>query len=203
MTTSKEWYIMQVLWENGACSLMEIVAQMERKTKWSKSTCATMLRRMTEKGVIGYEMKGKTKYFYPIVQKDEVIMPETKSFLGRIYDGSIGAMMSTLVKQGDLSEKDIDELEEILKNDDYKMLDFVCHFPVNMLIKNPYLLNDDECLYAMNPATHVDFLVYNRISKRAILAIEVDGYAFHQKETAQAKRYLLKIIFLNFIIFLY
>ena len=77
-------------------------------------------------------------------------------------------------------------LEEILKNDDYKMLDFVCHFPVNMLI------NDDECLYAMNPATHVDFLVYNRISKRAILAIEVDGYAFHQKETAQAKRDLLK-----------
>ena len=74
-------------------------------------------RRMkTEKGVIGYEMKGKTKYFYPIVQKDEVIMPETKSFLGRIYDGSIGAMMSTLVKQGDLSEKDIEELEEILKN---------------------------------------------------------------------------------------
>lgn len=116
MITSKEWYIMQVLWENGACSLMEIVAQMERKTKWSKSTCATMLRRMTEKGVIGYEMKGKTKYFYPIVQKEEVIMPETKSFLGRIYDGSIGAMMSTLVKQGDLSEKDIDELEEILKN---------------------------------------------------------------------------------------
>lgn len=83
-------------------------------------------------------------------------------------------------------------LEEILKNDDYKMLDFVCHFPVNMLIKNPYLLNDDECLYAMNPATHVDFLVYNRVSKRAILAIEVDGYAFHQKETAQAKRDLLK-----------
>lgn len=83
-------------------------------------------------------------------------------------------------------------LEEILKNDDYKMLDFVCHFPVNMLIKNPYLLNDDECLYAMNPATHVDFLVYNRISKRAILAIEVDGYAFHQKKTAQAKRDLLK-----------
>lgn len=83
-------------------------------------------------------------------------------------------------------------LEEILKNDDYKMLDFVCHFPVNMLIKNPYLLNDDECLYAMNPATHVDFLVYNRISKRAILVIEVDGYAFHQKETAQAKRDLLK-----------
>ena len=116
MITSKEWYIMQVLWENGACSLMEIVARMEQKTKWSKSTCATMLRRMTEKGVIGYETKGKTKYFYPIVQKEEVVVPETKNFLGRIYDGSIGAMMSTLVRQGNLSEKDIEELENILKN---------------------------------------------------------------------------------------
>lgn len=116
MITSKEWYIMQVLWENGTCSLMEIVSKMEKKTKWSKSTCATMLRRMTEKGVIGYEMQGKTKFFYPIIQREEVIMPETKSFLGRLYDGSIGAMMSTLVKQGDLSEKDIEELEEILKN---------------------------------------------------------------------------------------
>lgn len=115
MITSKEWYIMQVLWEYGACTLMEIVAQMEQKTKWSKSTCATMLRRMTEKGVIGYESKGKTKYFYPIIQRDEVVLPETKSFLGRIYDGSIGEMMNTLVKQGDLSEKDIDELEAILK----------------------------------------------------------------------------------------
>lgn len=115
MITSKEWYIMQVLWEHGACTLMEIVVQMEQKTKWSKSTCATMLRRMTEKGVIGYESKGKTKYFYPIIQRDEVVLPETKSFLGRIYDGSIGAMMNTLVKQGDLSEKDIDELEAILK----------------------------------------------------------------------------------------
>ena len=84
---------------------------------------------MTEKGVIGYEMKGKTKYFYPIVQKDEVIMPETKSFLGRIYDGSIGAMMSTLVKQGDLSEKDMDELEEILKKRKlFKYVNIECIF---------------------------------------------------------------------------
>lgn len=79
-------------------------------------------------------------------------------------------------------------LEEILKEDIYKTLDFVCHFPLNMLIKNPQLLNDEECLYTMNPATHVDFLIYNRISKKPILTIEVDGYAFHQKGSKQSKR---------------
>ena len=68
------------------------------------------------KGVIGYEVKGKTKYFYPLVEKEEAMIPETRSFLGRIYDGSVGALMNTLIRQGNLSEKDLDELEEILHN---------------------------------------------------------------------------------------
>ena len=44
----------------------------------------------------------------------------------------------------------------------------------------------------MNPATHLDFLIYNRIGKKPVLAIEVDGYEFHKKDTMQASRDLLK-----------
>ena len=71
MITSKEWYIMKILWKEKRCTLMEIVEKVQKETKWSKSTCATMVRRMTEKGVIGYEVKGKTKYFYPLVEKED------------------------------------------------------------------------------------------------------------------------------------
>lgn len=71
-------------------------------------------------------------------------------------------------------------------------LDVVCHFPLNMLIKNPELLNEQECQYAMNPATHLDFLIYNRIGKKPVLAIEVDGYEYHKEDTVQASRDLLK-----------
>ena len=67
-------------------------------------------------------------------------------------------------------------IQEIIADNKYSSLDVVCHFPLNMLIKNPQLLNDRECRYAMNPATHLDFLIYNRISKKPVLAIEVDGY---------------------------
>ena len=51
----------------------------------------------------------------------------------------------------------------------------VCHFPMNMLIRDLKLLNEKECQYAMNPATHIDFLLYNRIGKKPVLAVEVDG----------------------------
>ena len=71
-------------------------------------------------------------------------------------------------------------------------MDTVCHFPMNMLIRDLVLLNEQECQYAMNPATHIDFLLYNRISKKPVLAIEVDGYEYHKEDTVQASRDLLK-----------
>ena len=83
-------------------------------------------------------------------------------------------------------------IEDVLSEGKYDSLDAVCHFPMNMLIKNPELLNERECQYAMHPATHIDFLIYNRISKKPVLAVEVDGYEYHKADTAQASRDLLK-----------
>ena len=102
-----------------------------------------------------------------------------------------------LQKHKKVSEYDSENLmysliEDIISANKYSSLDVVCHFPLNMLIKNPELLNEQECQYAMNPATHLDFLIYNRIGKKPVLAIEVDGYEYHKEDTAQASRDLLK-----------
>lgn len=114
--TNSEWYVMNCLWEEHPRTLMQIVPVLNERVGWSKSTCATMVRRMSEKGLIDFEEKGKTKCFFPIVKKEDVVVQETRDFLQRIYDGSIGMMMSALVRQQDLSKEDIHELQEILKN---------------------------------------------------------------------------------------
>ena len=106
---------MKCIWEKGPLSLMQLVPLLKESAGWSKSTSATMVRRMTEKELIGYEENGKTKYFFPKVDKQDVVVQETRDFLQRIYDGSVGMMMSALVRQDDLSAEDIQELQEILK----------------------------------------------------------------------------------------
>ena len=58
------------------------------------------------------------------------------------------------------------QIYNIISNNKYSNLDVVCHFPLNMLIRDPKLLSERECQYAMNPATHLDFLIYNRIGKK-------------------------------------
>lgn len=113
--TNSEWYVMNCLWEKSHLSLMQLVPLLKESAGWSKSTSATMVRRMIEKDLIGYEENGKTKYFFPKVKKQDVVVQETRDFLQRIYDGSVGMMMSALVRQNDLSQEDILELQEILK----------------------------------------------------------------------------------------
>lgn len=79
-------------------------------------------------------------------------------------------------------------INNVLDENDYSVLGLICHQPLNMLIRDTGLLNDEECRYAMNSATHLDFLIYNRISKKPVLAIEVDGFRYHKKGTAQSER---------------
>lgn len=109
-----EWQIMELLWEKPA-TLMELVAELGRTTSWTKSTIATMVRRMEEKGVLTHEDRGRAKLFVPAVSREEAAVQETQSLLRRAYHGSMGLLVSTMAQQNSLTKGDIDELYEILR----------------------------------------------------------------------------------------
>ena len=127
----------------------------------------------------------------------EVAESKIYSIFDYLYKQYTEERIAYLKKHKKISEYDSENLmysllEKIIADNKYSSLDVVCHFPLNMLIKNPELLNEQECQYAMNPATHLDFLIYNRIGKKPVLAIEVDGYEYHKENTVQASRDFLK-----------
>ncbi len=79
-------------------------------------------------------------------------------------------------------------LDDILSDGKYASFDVLVHYPLNNLVKSTDGFTDGEIQYAMNPLTHIDFLIYNKLNKIPVLAIEVDGYAFHKDGTKQAER---------------
>lgn len=84
-------------------------------------------------------------------------------------------------------------LEDILSSDKrLSHLKILSHTSLRMLLRDHTLLTEQERAYVMNPSTHVDFLIYNSISKQAVLAVETDGYHYHKEGTNQAKRDELK-----------
>lgn len=113
--SNSEWYVLECLWESAPKTLMQIVEECREKAGWAKSTTATMVKRMGEKGLIRFEEGGRAKLFYPLVKWEHVAVRQTREFLQRIYHGSVGIMMNTLAKQDGLTEKDFRELEKFLE----------------------------------------------------------------------------------------
>ncbi|MDF2655553.1 MAG: hypothetical protein K0R19_2027 [Bacillota bacterium] len=73
-------------------------------------------------------------------------------------------------------------IEMILRNIPFRSF-FCAHgVPLRVLINNWEMLTEEESVYAQNPLTSVDFVIYNRFDKLPVLAIEVGGMAYHGKK---------------------
>ena len=112
--SNSEWIIMELLWVRPY-TLMELVSELYASIGWSKSTVATMVRRMAEKGIITYTEKGRTKHFIPTISRQDASMQQTQSLLDRAFHGNVGQMVSTMAQAAPLTAAEINELYQILK----------------------------------------------------------------------------------------
>ena len=102
-----------------------------------------------------------------------------------------------LQKRGRISEFDSENLVYHLIRDELyqrkeQALDVVFHQPLYLLIRDLSKLDNREKAFVNSGVSHLDFLIYSRVSKRPILAIEVDGYRYHKEGTKQAERDKIK-----------
>lgn len=83
-------------------------------------------------------------------------------------------------------------IEKVLQLPEFSTFGVVLHVPLKMLVRNTELLNEKELKFAMNEWTHIDFMIFNKLDKRPLLAIEVDGYSFHADSPKQKDRDRIK-----------
>ena len=105
---------MKVLWAHSPCTLKDIVTELEGETGWTKATVFTMLKRLIAKDAVTMEDDGTHHQYSPAISRKDAAITETASFLSRVYDGSVGLMISALTSRQSLSEEDIAELHKIL-----------------------------------------------------------------------------------------
>jgi hypothetical protein len=100
--------------------------------------------------------------------------------------------LSRLKKDGDSVAEVIvyDLLNKILA--DYEHLKFAMHISINKLIKDYSFMNPVEIKYISNNWTHVDFLIYNNLTKENVLIVEVDGIRYHEQNELQLIRDSIK-----------
>ena len=110
-----EWKVMNVLWEESPQTIMQLTHRFQGTTDWTKHTVMTFLKRMEEKGAVGYETVGRAKQYYPKIERCEAALQETEEFLEKVFNGRMGLMLNTMVQQKALSGEEIAELYDILR----------------------------------------------------------------------------------------
>ena len=113
--TQNEWLVLEVLWR-APSTLMELVHALGQEPPgWAKSTTSTMVRRMEAKGLIRHETQGKAKVFSPAVSREQAALAETRSLLDKAFDGSVGLLVNTLIRDESISRDELDELYALLR----------------------------------------------------------------------------------------
>ena len=120
-----------------------------------------------------------------------VIESSVYSVFDLLYQGY--AEQAFLKKHGRVSEYDSENLayaaiQNILQKSQFSFVDCAAHVSLVNLVKDYSMFTEEETVYARNPLTHVDFLLFRRMDKSPLLAIEVDGAAFHAVGSVQASR---------------
>lgn len=120
------------------------------------------------------------------------------SIFDYLYEQYTEQRMELLKKYPQVSEYASENLtysmlnEVLASNHQYSCLSVLCHIPLRQVVRDTSLMSEEELRYASNYSTHLDFLIINRVTKQPVLAIETDGYSYHNDSTKQHNRDLMK-----------
>lgn len=111
--SESEWVVMKTIWGNAPKTLPEILNGLKH-TEWSTTTIQTYLARLVKKGALATERQGKGYLYYPALSETDCQIAESRTFLNRVYDGSLSQMVKGFVKSGNLSADELNELKELI-----------------------------------------------------------------------------------------
>jgi BlaI family penicillinase repressor len=111
-----EWQVMKVIWKQvGSCSAQTVIDALAAPNDWSVATIKTLLTRLVKKGALRFEKNGKSYLYSATLTESEGRAVETKTFLDRVFDGSLSPLIAHFSQARKLSKKDIEELENLLR----------------------------------------------------------------------------------------
>ncbi len=110
-----EHEIMEVLWQKAPLTATEVADRVADAKGWSLQTVKTLLSRLTAKAVIGTERDGRRFQYSPLVERDIYLAGVSRKFVDRLFGGKVTPLVAHLAEADELSDDDIREIEELLR----------------------------------------------------------------------------------------
>jgi len=112
--TKTEERIMQVLWRLQKAFVKDIIDELDDEPKPPYNTISSIVRLLGKKGYVNYKAYGKTYEYFPAISKEQYTKTTFSKLFSGYFDNSPASLLSFMVKEEKLSEKDIEEIKRII-----------------------------------------------------------------------------------------
>ena len=106
-----EYRFCLILWEHEPIKSTDLMKLCKEKLEWSKTTTYTVIKRLSERGVI----KNETAIVTSIVSKEEAQQSELEELMDKKFEGSLPAFIAAFGKRQALSDAEIEEIRKIIE----------------------------------------------------------------------------------------
>ncbi len=105
-----EYRFCLILWEHEPVKSKELVKLCEEQLGWKSTTTYTVIKRLSERGVV----KNENTIVTSLVSKEEAQAAEIDELVDRTFEGSLPAFIAAFTKHQMLSEKELDEVQRMI-----------------------------------------------------------------------------------------
>ena len=109
--SAREEEIMGFFWEKGPLFVKEIV-EMYGEPRPHFNTLSTFVRGLEEKGYVAHRAFGNSYQYYAVVSREDFKKKTLKSVISKYFNNSYLGVVSSLVKEEEIS---LDELKELIR----------------------------------------------------------------------------------------
>ena len=105
-----EYRFCLILWEHEPIKSSELIRLRKEQLGWKPTTTYTVIKRLSERRIL----KNKSTIVTSIVSKDEVQAAQIDEMVEKTFEGSLPAFIAAFTKHQKLSEKEIDEVQDMI-----------------------------------------------------------------------------------------
>ncbi len=111
--SKSEEELMSHLWKLDKAFMKDLLEEYD-DPKPATTTIATLLKRMTDKGFVGFKLFGRSREYFPLVKKSDYFSTHVNGLIKNFFNDSASQFASFFTKETQLSQEELKQLRDII-----------------------------------------------------------------------------------------
>ncbi len=108
--------LMNILWVQQKAYMKSLLDAYD-EPKPAATTIATLLKRMTDKGFVGYTSSGRSRQYYPLVKKKDYFAKHVNGLIKSFFNDSASQFASFFTKETNLTKAELEDLKQLIDHE--------------------------------------------------------------------------------------